>query len=311
MKRRLVIDTDTASDDAVALLMAVASPDVEVDAVTVVAGNVPLVQAVKNALFTLSVCGASDVPVHAGLDRPLLRTLGTATDVHGEDGMGDAGIVQVVGEPAAEHAVDALVRLAQEAPGQRDLVTLGPLTNVAAALVRDRQLLTKYRRVFMMAGSPDGVGNVTATAEFNVWADPEAASIVLSAPGEITLVGWNISRLQAVIGPAEQQRLVSLGTPRARFVQAINAKVAEYCRNVTGLDGYDLPDPVTMAVALHPELVVRSEKLPVRVALGDEVRGQLIVDHRVAARAAGGTEVVWEIDEQGWKELFFAACAGA
>ena len=309
MTRRLVIDTDTASDDAVALLMAVAGPDVEVDAVTVVAGNVPLAQGVKNALFTLAFCGAAEVPVHAGLDRPLVRRLGTATDVHGEDGMGDAGIVRSVGEPVAEHAVDALVRLANEAPGERDLVTLGPLTNVAAALVRDRDLLTKYRRTVMMAGSPDSVGNVTATAEFNVLADPEAASIVLNAPGEKVLVGWNISRRQAVMGPAEQQRLATLGTARARFVSDINVKVAEYCRTVTGLDGYDLPDPVTMAVAMRPELVRRSEKLPVSVALGDELRGQLIIDHRVAGRAGASAEVVWEIDEQGWKELLFAACS--
>lgn len=309
MTRHLVIDTDTASDDAVALLLAVSDKDVEVDAVTVVAGNVPLERAVKNALFTLEFCGATQVPVHAGLDRPLLRPLGTATEVHGQDGMGDAGLVKTGRKPAVEHAVDALVRLGNDAPGERDLVTLGPLTNVAAAIVRDRELLTKYRRTFMMAGSPDCVGNVTATAEFNVWADPEAASIVLGAPGELTLVGWNISRLQAVIGPAEQDRLRSLGTPRAELVQRINAKVAEYCRTVTGLEGYDLPDPVTMAIALHPELVVDSEKLPVTVALGDEVRGQLVVDRRLARDGRAGVEIVWRIDEAGWKELLFSACS--
>jgi purine nucleosidase len=305
MTRRIVIDTDTASDDAVALMLAVANPDVQVDAVTVVAGNVALDQAVKNALFTLDFCGAGRIPVYAGLERPLV----TATNVHGDDGMGDAGIVVTTGQPLPEHAVDVLVRLANEAPGERDLVTLGPLTNVAAALVRDRQLLTKYRKTFMMLGSPDGFGNVTATAEFNVWADPEAASIVLEAPGDMTMVGWNISRLQAVIGPGEQDRLRSMGTPRSRFVQQINVKVEEFCRTVTGLRGYDLPDPVAMAVALHPELVKESEKLPIRVALGDEVRGQLVIDHRPVAKAAKRVEVVWRVDEQGWKDVLFAACA--
>jgi purine nucleosidase len=307
--RHLVVDTDTASDDAVALLMAVASPDVVLDAVTVVAGNVTLDKAVRNALFTLDFCGAGHVPVHAGLERPLVRPLSTASDVHGEDGMGDTGLVRAVGRAATEHAVDALVRLANEAPGERELVTLGPLTNVAAALLRDRQLLTKYRRTVMMAGSPDCVGNVTATAEFNVWADPEAASIVLEAPGERVLVGWNISRLQAVMGPAEHQRLSSLATPRARFVQEVNVKVAEYCARVTGLDGYDLPDPVAMAVALRPALVTESERVPVRVALGEELRGQLVLDHRRGAGGPGDVEVVWRVDEEAWKELLFAACA--
>lgn len=308
MTLHLVIDTDTASDDAVALLMAASAPDVAVDAVTVVAGNVDLGLALKNALYTMHFAGAGDVPVYAGLDRPLLRPLSTATQVHGDDGMGDSGVVKDVGHVASGHAVDVLCRLAAEAPGERTLVTLGPLTNVAAAVTRDRELLTKYAHVYLMAGSPDAVGNISATAEYNVWVDPEAASIVLQAPGELTLIGWNISRLQAVMGVSEQERLAAIRSERAWFVQTINRRVDRFCREVTGLAGYDLPDPVAMAVALQPALVQRSEKLPVAVALSEEVRGQLVVDHRLPQRSEANAEVVWEVDEQAWKELLFATC---
>lgn len=343
---RLVIDTDTASDDAVALLLATAAPEAVVEAVTVVAGNVPLPAAVRNALITLEFAGASDVPVYRGLDRPLLRPPETAEAVHGPGGMGGAVLAGPAKGCATEHAVDALLRLAGEHPGEFTLVTLGPLTNIAAALIRDRSLLTMFAHCYLMAGSPDGFGNVTATAEFNVWADPEAAAIVLSAPGDRTLVGWNVSRRYAVMGSADRQRLAALRTPQARFVSDINVAVEHFARTTIGLDGYDLPDPVTMAIALDPGIIRCAETLPVSVACGDELRGQLIVDRRVgsghaaepvaardARESAPGpaptpatisppyssprlpqssptrSRVVWDIDEAAFKRRLFEACA--
>lgn len=327
---RLVVDTDTASDDAVALLLAAAAPGAVIEAVTVVAGNVPVGTAVRNALLTLEFAGAAGVPVYRGQERPLLRSLQTAEDVHGPGGMGGAPLGRPHGSCGREHAVDALLRLARQQPGELTLVTLGPLTNVATALVRDRALLTMFAHCYLMAGSPDGFGNVTATAEFNVWADPEGAEIVLAAPGDRTLVGWNVSRTNAVMHPADQLRLAQLGTPQARFVREINTAVERFAREVIGLDGYDLPDPVTMAVALDPDIIRSAEWLPVSVACTEQVRGQLIVDRRAGLRAqpaagpgssdghvtGGGpgpgpgiSRVVWEVDEAAFKERLFAACA--
>ncbi|NUT40093.1 MAG: nucleoside hydrolase, partial [Thermoactinospora sp.] len=178
---RLVIDTDTGSDDAVALLMAARDPGATIEAVTAVAGNVPLPVATRNALITLELAGSGEVPVHAGCARPLLRPLATAQHVHGADGMSGAPLPDPVGAPTGEHAVDALLRLARERGPELTLVTLGPMTNVAAALVRDRHLLRRFRRTYCMAGAADACGNITASAEFNVWADPEAAAIVCDA----------------------------------------------------------------------------------------------------------------------------------
>ncbi|MFD7922776.1 nucleoside hydrolase [Streptomyces sp. NPDC059740] len=308
----LLIDTDTGSDDAVALLLAGASGLGDIRAVTTVAGNVPLPTATRNALLSLEVAGATHVPVHPGCERPMTRPLISAQNVHGEDGMGDVGLPDPVRSSDPGHAVEVLLDLSRRHPGELTLVTLAPLTNIAAALLRDRDLLSRFRHVYCMAGAPDARGNVSATAEFNVWADPEAARIVLEAatPDKVTWIGWDVSRKDAVMTPADQERLEAIGTPRAEFVHRINRTVAEWAREVTGLAGYDLPDPIAMAVALRPDLVTESEQVHVDVALGDEVRGQLIVDRRLSAPPPNLT-LARRVSESGFKELLFATCAGA
>src|SRR5204863_1394852 len=170
---------DTASDDAVALLMGVRLADV--DAITVVAGNVPLDQAVQNALYTVELAVA-DVPVHAGLS----GARGHAQDVHGQDGMGDVGLPLGGRQPAGEDAVRVLVDAFER--GGCTLVTLGPLTNVAAALARTD---ARPERIVVMGGTSDDVGNVTDVAEYNIWADPESAAAVFGSGAPITMVGWD------------------------------------------------------------------------------------------------------------------------
>lgn len=304
---RLVVDTDTASDDAVALMLALDAPGVTVEAITTVAGNVPLPQATRNALVTVEFLGA-DVPVHPGRAGPLVRPLHTAQQVHGHDGLSGVRLPEPVRPPRPEHAVETLIRLAREHPGELTLVTLGPLSNVAAALLIEPDLLRLYRAVYCMAGAPDARGNVTAVAEYNIWADPEAAAIVLAADGDITLIGWNVSRESAVFTAADQERLRGLNSPRADFLLDVNAAVAAWCRDVTGLDGFDLPDPIAMAVALSPELILNSERLHTTVAVGDEARGMLMVDRRRATAPPNAT-IVWDVDSAGFKAAIDRMCA--
>ncbi|MGW4798523.1 nucleoside hydrolase [Nonomuraea sp. NPDC004297] len=304
----LLIDTDTGSDDAVALLLAVADGDVR--AVTTVAGNVPLATATRNALITLQLAGHAHVPVHEGRAEPLTRPPATAQHVHGLDGMGDTALPDPARDPADGHAVDVLLALPRRHPGELTLVTLGPLTNLAAALLRDPGLLGRFRHVYCMAGAADLRGNVSPTAEYNVWADPEAARVVLRAatPGQVTWIGWDVSRRYAVMTPGDQRRLAELGTERADFAHRINRSVADWARDVTGLAGYDLPDPAAMAVALRPGLVLESERAHVDVALGDETRGQLIIDRRRTAPPPNLT-LIRRIDEPGFKRLLLDALA--
>ncbi|MEV4106633.1 nucleoside hydrolase [Nonomuraea sp. NPDC049695] len=306
----LIIDTDTGSDDAVALLLAAASGLGDVRAVTTVAGNVPLATGTRNALISLQAAGRGDVPVHPGCECPLTRPLSTAQQVHGHDGMGDIGLPDPERAARLEHAVDVLLDYPLRHPGELTLVTLGPLTNLAVALLRDRDLLGRYRHVYCMAGAADMHGNISATAEFNVWADPEAARLVLerATPEQVTWIGWDASRKDAVMTPADQLRLEQLGTPMATFAHRVNRTVAEWARDVTGLAGYDLPDPLAMAVALRPELVLEQERAYVGVSLGDDTRGQLIVDRRRSAPAPNVT-LVRRVDEHGFKQLLFTTCA--
>ncbi len=175
--RTFLIDTDTASDDAVALIMALRAPDVRVAAITVVAGNVDVQQATRNALYTAELCGVK-VPVYSGAARPLLRPYQNATWFHGRDGLGDHNYPAPRQSAQAKHAVDAIIETVEANPGIV-LVTLGPLTNVALAISRKPEIAAKVSRCVVMGGAPCCEGNVTPAAEYNVWVDPEAASIVM------------------------------------------------------------------------------------------------------------------------------------
>lgn len=303
--RRFVIDTDTASDDAVALLLAVAA-GVEIVAVTVVAGNVPLDTAVNNAIVSLDICGAPHVPVYVGAAAPLSRALETSEDTHGADGMAGVALPAPSRAPDPGDAIDVLLDLANTEPGTLTLVTIGPLTNIAMALQRDPEFLTKFEHTYFMAGSPDGVGNVNVAGEFNVWADPEAATIVFASDGPKTMVGWNISRKFTVITPEENAELVAAG-PLGEWASAINVDVDRFCREVSGLDGYDLPDPVTMAVALDPTLITDATDESMVIGLDEPTRGAVVLDRR-AERSEPNCRVVWAVDEARFKQSLLAAC---
>ncbi|MEM9517196.1 MAG: nucleoside hydrolase [Actinomycetota bacterium] len=303
--RSFVVDTDAGSDDAVALLLAIREPQVELRAITTVAGNVPIELAVRNALITLDVCGAPSVPVFAGASAPRERPLETAQLEHGADGMSGAPLPEPSRSAADGHAVDELLQIAEHEPGRHELMTLGPLTNIAAALDADPQFLDAFGHVWLMAGAPDGVGNVNALGEYNVWADPEAASIVLAASGRKTLIGWNISRLHAVITPDEQERLRACG-PLGEFAIDINGDVHQYAL-ATGLAGMDFPDPVAMAVAIDPSIILESSREWLVVGLDEPTRGCTFPDRRHGADPAN-IRVVWKVDEAAFKRRLFDAC---
>ena len=305
-RRSFIVDTDTASDDAVALVLAARDPSVDIRMVTVVAGNVPQNLAVRNAIVTLDLVDHATVPVHVGADQPLLRPLETAQMVHGEDGMGGADLPAPSREPEPENAVDALLRVATEEPNRHTLVTLGPLTNIASALAEDPDFLSRFVHTFLMAGSPDGVGNVNPVGEYNVWADPEAATAVFDAAGAKTMIGWNISRTYAVMTPPETERLRSCGR-LGRFAVDINAEVEKFCR-ANGLEGMDFPDPVAMAVALDDSIVTEATEERLVVGLDGPTRGATLPDRRINSEPPN-IRVVWHVDEAAFKDRLYTACS--
>jgi purine nucleosidase len=295
--RRFLIDTDTASDDAVALVMALRHPEVVVEAITVVAGNVPLYQGIQNALYTVELCG-TQTPVYAGLARPMMRPLETAENVHGQDGMGDIGLDLSGRTPAPGRAVDVLVDTILSAPGEITLVTLGPLTNVAAAYLRAPEIAAAVEHVFVMGGTGSGPGNVTPLGEYNFWCDPEAAQIVLQSGMPLTLVGWDISTASATFDPDQAAELRSIGTPYAEFAVDIQAVLNEFAQSETRLPGFDLPDPITMAVALDPSIVHTADRF-VEIAVGDgPARGHDVVDWLLVTGRPVNAEVATYVERE-------------
>src|SRR5579871_196648 len=220
-RRPILIDTDTASDDAVALIMAMRSPSVQVKAITTVAGNVGVTQATQNALFTVELCGAN-VPVFSGAANPLERVLQMADWFHGQDGLGDHGYAPSVGTPAPGNAVDALISVVRETPGI-ELITLGPLTNLALALQRWPALAQSISRCVVMGGAPCCEGNVTPAAEYNVWVDPEAARIVFASGAPNDMIGWHLSRFDAVLNEQEIEQVLALSPPLSDFAIRANS----------------------------------------------------------------------------------------
>lgn len=307
--RRFFIDTDTASDDAVALVMALKHPGVQIEAITVVAGNVPLDQGVQNALHTVELTGVA-VPVYSGMAAPLFRPLETAQSVHGQDGMGDINLPLSGRTPAPEHATDVLIETINRYPGEITLVTLGPLTNVAMALLREPAIAGMVRECVIMGGTGQGYGNVTPVAEFNIWVDPEAARIVFESGMPITMVGWDISYTYATFGPAEAARLRDIGTPLATFCIDIQATLTTYAIESSGLEGFDLPDPITMAIALEPGIATATKRLFVAVETGgDWCRGQTVVDHLGVTGREPNVEIVFAADRERFLALLHEAVA--
>jgi purine nucleosidase len=308
MPAKLLIDTDTASDDAVALVLALTDQRAAVQAITVVAGNVSLASGVANALYTRELCG-STVPVYAGADRPLEREPVTAQNVHGADGMGDIGL-PLTGRVADDgDAIDVIVELAHRHAGELTLVSLGPLTNVGLALQRDPSIATMFDRVVVMGGTGDHSGNITPVAEFNIYVDPEAADIVFRSGMPIEMVGWDVSRTDATMSPAELSTLSGLG-PLGEFCAGIQRKLLEFCREVTKIDGIDLPDPVTMAVALDPSIAVESIEAHVAVeTAGDHTRGMTVVDRLGLLGERPNARVVLRADRTRFLELLHRACS--
>jgi purine nucleosidase len=319
--RTFLIDTDTASDDAVAILMALADPQVRVAALTIVAGNVSLQQGARNALYTCEIAGA-ETPVHLGAAAPLTRRHLDAHWFHGRDGLGDRNYPAPKRAPEREHAVDALIRCAAAEPGLT-LVTLGPLTNIALALARNPGFAHNIGRCVVMGGAPCCEGNATPAAEYNIWVDPEAARRTFRSGLPIEMVGWHVSRGASVLSDEEVADILALGAAKARFAIECNARAKEAYFVQTGERGLSLADPTAMAVALDRGVGLDWSRHLVEIECASELtRGMTIVDrlnvaHDENNRAgwadalASGVkaDICWTFDAPAYKAMLKRALA--
>ncbi len=295
--------------------MALQARDVEVLAITTVAGNVAVEQATRNALYVVELCG-SDVPVYMGAGKPLLREYVNAEWFHGRDGLGEHNYPAARRPAEPLHAVDAIIRTVDANPGLI-VVTLGPLTNMALAIARHPSLVQNVSRFVIMGGNPCCEGNVTPAAEYNIYVDPEAARIVLRSGLPIELVGWHLCRGDAVLNPRDIEQVLGLGTPLAKFAVECNSIAMEALRVQTGEIGICLPDPVAMSIALDPGVSNSASEHLVDVEIDSELtRGMTLVDrldvggdvrNRDVWRNVKKMKVCWTIDVSQWKRALIDA----
>ncbi len=260
-KRKLIIDTDCGSDDAVAIAMAINDENYEVILITTVCGNVPMKQATENTLTTLEKCGRYYPDVYEGCSEPLLKQWKGSLDTHGQDGMGDLGFHSSFLKAKEGHAVLKILAVLKNNPAKSiDIITLGPLTNLAMAIRLDRETVLRARRVVAMASTGLGRGNVTPAAEFNVWQDAHAAAIVLNAGfDDLTFVGWDACLGDAILDEDEIAEIRN-SSQLGKFCVDCNRVLMGLNKKRFGRDCLDMADPAAMAAALCPECIDRCER---------------------------------------------------
>lgn len=308
----VILDVDTGVDDALALLLAARSPELELLAVSCVAGNAGVDQVVENTLLVLDATGAPDVPVARGADRPLVAPSRDARHVHGEDGMGDLGLPPTGRRPRGGHAVELLRTTLEHAAAPVTLVLLAPMTNIALLLRRYPRVVENIDRIVFMGGAVAG-GNATATAEFNVWHDPEAAAIVLACALPVTMYGLDVF-YDVTLDQAVARSLSSSNDPAVQLA----GRLIEHQVQRRGGTSATIGDAGAVAAVIAPQLLTTA-RLPVRIELsGSGTRGQTVVDQRsdggdgaedVPGRSPDVIDVALAIDGDRARRLFLDTVA--
>ena len=304
--RPIIIDCDPGHDDALAILLALGSPDeLVVLAITVVAGNVPLALTQKNARKACELAGRADLPVYAGCARPLMRDLVTAEYVRGKTGLDGPELPEPRMPLAGAHAVDAIVeRLRTHAPGTVTLCPTGPLTNIAMALRKAPDVVPRIKEIVLMGGAI-GLGNITPAAEFNIYVDPHAAKVVFEAGVPLVMLGFDVTH-QVLVTPSRLGAIRDLGTPLSRTVVELIEFYGIYDRTGQGRVGAPLHDPCVIAYLLDPALFGGRACHVAIETQGEHTLGRTVVDWSRRTRHAPNATVIDEIDADGLFALLTA-----
>ena len=299
----VVIDCDPGHDDAIAILLALARPEWTVDAITVVAGNQTLDKTVRNTLRVLTVAGRTDVPVYAGRPDPGGHQWAVADAVHGESGLDGPVLPEPAVGPQDEHAVDFLIQHLETSSEPVGLVPMGPLTNVADVLTRRPDLAGRIDRIVLMGGAINE-GNVTPSAEFNIWADPEAARIVFRCGAPVTMIGLEVTH-HAILPTEDFELIRSWGGPVCEMAADILSFFLRYHDLIYRFGGVPVHDACAVAAMLRPELV-ETRRLHVDVeTTGELTLGRTVVDVWGVTGREPNVDVGFDIDRQGFLDLLY------
>ena len=287
--RRIIIDTDCGSDDAVAMIMALKASKIQVEAITTVCGNVPVELATINALMTIEVANGQKPPLYVGAKKPLMRELVTAVNVHGNDGMGDCELIHPSILPEKEYAVDAILNSVKTYPNEIELVAIGPVTNIALAIMKDPDTMKKVKHIYTMGTAGFGRGNTTPVAEFNVYVDSEAYSVMLNSKIPITIIGFDVCLGEAALTKGDIESLMLSGKKEAQFAVMCNRSLLDYNLKRCGEHIVDLPDAVAMGVVLWEEIVLESKPCYCYACtLEPAAYGQVIIDDKSVLAVSEG-----------------------
>jgi purine nucleosidase len=302
-QKQILIDTDPGIDDALAILLAVASPELRVEGLTIVPGNSTLANNVRNALAILELAGRRDIPVAGGMPVPLVKSLLVAPETHGDNGLGYAVLPEPRLPAVLTHGVQFLIERILAKPEEITLVCLGPLTNLAMALRLEPRIIPALKEVIIMGGAINHGGNTTPSAEFNIYCDPHAAHVVFHAGLPITLVPLDVT-YQALLTVADVERLLQTGSPIARFIADATRYYMEFHEAHQHIQGCMINDPLALALAFAPGLV-ETQRLYVDVDISGGVSmGKTFADFYEIWKAPANVDVALRVRARDFIELF-------
>jgi purine nucleosidase len=303
MPKKILFDTDPGIDDSCAILLAVASPELSLEGLSVVHGNCSLDQGTTNALSILELANASHIPVAKGCELPLVQPSLLAPETHGDTGLGYAKLPDPLSRPISQHAIDFLIDTVLAAPGEITLVAIAPLTNVALAIRKEPRIVEALKEIIIMGGAIRHEGNTTALAEFNTYVDPHAAQIVYQAGIPTTLVPLDVT-YQCILTPADVSRLQKINSPISKFVAGATRFYMEFHDEYQQIEGCVINDPLALALTFAPELCTYQE-LPVEVDLSGGISmGKTVADFYNYGKKPANMRVALSVRARDFIELF-------
>ena len=306
MTRKIILDCDPGHDDAIAMILAAGNPAIDLLGITTVGGNQTLSKVTHNTLSVARVARMSDVPVHAGCARPLVREVEVAEGIHGDSGLDGVELPEPISQIGSRHAVDYIIdTIMEHEPGTVTLVPTGPLTNIALAVRKEPRIAERVQEVVLMGGGYH-TGNWSATAEFNIIVDPEAAHIVFNEKWPLTMVGLDLTH-QALATPEVEEKIKAIGSECSEFVLGLFAFFRKAYKEAQGFEHPPVHDPCTVAYLIDPSIVT-TQKVPLDVELrGDLTLGMTVADFRAPAPEGCTTQVAVDLDHERFWNLVIQA----
>jgi purine nucleosidase len=300
--QRIIIDTDPGVDDALAFLLALASPEVQIEALTTTQGNVTLEKATRNALSVLELVHARHIPVASGSVVPLVQPLRASAHVHGESGLGNAQLPEPQAKPVEKHAVDYLIERVLSEPGEICIIPIGPLTNLAMAIRKEPRFAGAVKDLVIMGGAILEHGNITPQAEFNIYVDPHAAHIVFHSGIPITLIPLDVTH-KCLLLPEHVDRLMRIHSPISRFIRDVIVVYTKYSAGF-GQCGCALHEPLTLATIIAPELLTLKEYFVDVDISGGVSMGKTFADIQNVTKKTANMKVAMNVRGEDFVELF-------